>query len=109
MSGGNMAKTKKFTHSTLSSVTQRPQKIQKSTMTKTAHGKPTHTPLQAQASRLLDERQYKSCELIALFDLSRAMQESQNDVSRAITLELLGDCAVGTDRNRQANDYYRDA
>ena len=72
-------------------------------------GMPWHTPLQAQARRLLDERQYKSCELVALFELSRARQEPREDAGGAITLELLGDCAVSTDRNRQANDYYRDA
>jgi hypothetical protein len=68
-----------------------------------------HSPLQAHASRLFDERQYYSCELIALFELSRVLQEPQEVVSKAITLELLGDCAVSTDRNRQANDYFRDA
>ena len=79
------------------------------TMAQHHDGTPSHTPLQAQARRLLDERQYKSCELIALFELSRALQGPQEDVGRAITLELLGDCAVSTGRNRQANDYYRDA
>lgn len=79
-------------------------------------GKPPRTPLQVHAYRLYDERQYKSCELIALFEYSRAMQEggttsthTDDVVSKAITLEILGDCAVCTDRNRQANDYYRDA
>ena len=76
-------------------------------------GKPPRTPLQVHAYRLYDERQYKSCELIALFEYSRAMQEAStpatDNISKAITLEILGDCAVCTDRNRQANDYYRDA
>jgi len=36
-------------------------------------------------------------------------QRSPGDVRMAITLEILGDCAANTERNRQANDYYRDA
>lgn len=70
--------------------------------------RPPRTPLQIQAVRLFEANQFKSCELIALFELSQMKQTPQN-VSMATTLEILGDCAANTERNRQANDYYRDA
>ena len=36
-------------------------------------------------------------------------QKRSQDVRIAMTLEILGNCAVSTERNRQANDYFRDA
>lgn len=75
---------------------------------------PTRTPLQLQAIRLFDERQYKSCELVALCELSQLKMTSNSTTAATattatITLEILGDCAACTERHRQANDYYRDA
>ncbi|KAL7548087.1 hypothetical protein ACHAWF_011375 [Thalassiosira exigua] len=100
---------------------------------------PQRSPLQLEAIRLRDARQYKSCELVALMDLSQAKQRRQEwrqrspvparrlgregdhgrgewdgsgdaaAVGMAITLEVLGDCAKEGGRHRQANDYYRDA
>lgn len=66
------------------------------------------SPLQIQASRLYEARQYESCELIALMDLSQA-KERKSAHATAVTLEILGDCAASTRRDRQANDYFRDA
>jgi len=66
------------------------------------------SPLQIQASHLFEAHQFKSCELVALMELSQMKQKPQ-DVGIAITLEILGNCAVSTDRDRQANDYFRDA
>jgi hypothetical protein len=80
---------------------------------KDAASPPPRTPLQIQAIRLFDERQYKSCELVALCELSELKMTSDDDGhshnAAAITLEILGDCAVFTDRHRQANNYFRDA
>jgi hypothetical protein len=71
---------------------------------------PPRTPLQLQATRLFNERQYKSCELVALCELSQWMNSvPTHNVYAATTLEILGDCAANTERHRQANDYYRDA
>lgn len=71
------------------------------------------TPLQVQANRLFNERQYKSCEMVALFELSQMTMPTTNRGeavgAAAITLEILGDCAGCTERHRQASDYYRDA
>lgn len=69
------------------------------------------TPLQLQAIRLFDERQYKSCELLALCELSQLKPNNCNNniITAATLLEILGDCAACTERYRQANDYYRDA
>jgi len=41
--------------------------------------------------------------------MKQRQHQSNNNVGIAITLELLGDCAVATERYRQANDYFRDA
>ena len=76
--------------------------------------RPTLTPIQTEATHLFTSHQYKSCQLIALMELSQQKQtqtstQKNPNISMAITLELLGDCAVQTERNRQANDYYRDA
>ena len=78
---------------------------------------PPYTPLQLQALRLFAQRQYKSCELILLFELSQFKTTSSpppsstdsKNAALATTLEILGDCAVNTEKYRQANDYYRNA
>ena len=64
------------------------------------------TPLQVQASRLFEAHQYKSCELVALMELSQMERDSHE---AGVTLEILGDCAARTERHRQANDYFRAA
>ena len=64
------------------------------------------TPLQVEATRLFEANQYKSCELVALMELSQMEQDSRD---AGITLEILGDCAARTERHRQANDYFRAA
>ena len=78
---------------------------------------PPYTPLQLQALRLFNQRQYKSCELILNFELSQFKTTSSppssstdsKNAALATTLEILGDCAVNTEKYRQANDYYRNA
>ena len=67
------------------------------------------TPLQQQAISLFNQHQYKSSELIALFELSKLKTENNDRPHLAMTLEMLGDCCAHTERHRQANDYYREA
>lgn len=87
------------------------------------------TPLHVEARRLYDARQFKSCELIALMDLSELkcnssphddMEEADGGLNRndkiwtkmAATLELLGDCVHspgGMERHKRAVEYYREA
>jgi len=71
--------------------------------------RPTQTALQLKAIQLFNQHQYKSAELVALFELSQLKAQTNNNVATAITLEILGDCAVQTERNRQANVYYSEA
>lgn len=64
------------------------------------------TPLQTECVNLLRAKQYRSCELVSMMELSRQEQSNSNT---AATLEILGDCANETKQHRRAISYYRRA
>lgn len=79
---------------------------------------PHLTPLQNECVVLLRSRQYRSCELLASLELSaqqRAIDEGtvgvagDADLSLAVTLEILGDCAFHTSQYSRAISFYRRA
>lgn len=83
------------------------------------------TPLQRQCLTLLRARRYRSCEILAMFDLSSLEQRPGNgadgdnsnddvlethrrlDLSLSVTLEILGDCCFHTQQYHRAVAYYR--
>lgn len=80
------------------------------------------TPLQRECVSLLKDCQYRSCEILALFDLSELEQNLSKskhddgndfdelrkiDISISITLEILGDCYYHTSQHNRALSYYR--
>ena len=64
----------------------------------------TLSPLQEECYNLLKAKQFRSCELLALMDLSTRQKEG-GDV--LVTLALLGDCAMMTKQYNKAISFYR--
>lgn len=62
------------------------------------------SPLQVECRNLLKAKQYRSCEILAKLELSRADQEGRDPT---ITYALIGDCAMETQQYNQAIEYYR--
>lgn len=64
------------------------------------------SPMQKESIRLLQQRQYLSCEVLARMDLSKAEMEGR---PADLALSLLGDCAFGRKQFHQAKFFYRKA
>lgn len=62
------------------------------------------TPLQDECYKLLKEKQYKSCEILARMELAKAEQEGRDT---RIAWALLGDCAQLTQQYSRAISFYR--
>ncbi|KAL7487472.1 hypothetical protein ACHAW6_013069 [Cyclotella cf. meneghiniana] len=79
--------------------------------------RPSPTPLQSQAMELFAAHQFRSCETLALMELSRLKASSTEDndnvietsLAMAASYELCGDAAINNDRHRSAIKYYREA
>lgn len=63
------------------------------------------TPLQKECLSLFEAKQYKSCAMVAQMELSRC----STDTSRALPLEIIGDCAQATQQYKRAISYFRRA
>eukprot|EP00956_Cyclotella_meneghiniana_P042979 scaffold249370_cov63-Cyclotella_meneghiniana.AAC.1 len=72
--------------------------------------RPPLTPLQTQTSKLLDSRQYKSAELLALMELSNLRHDASqtNPLTLASMLHLLADACHRQQRYRSSVRYYRE-
>eukprot|EP00934_Nitzschia_sp_Nitz4_P002191 Nitzschia sp. Nitz4//scaffold20_size174350//148734//150563//NITZ4_002127-RA/size174350-snap-gene-0.226-mRNA-1//1//CDS//3329541884//2191//frame0 len=66
--------------------------------------KVTLTPLQEECFQLLKDKQYKSCELLAQIDATKAEREGRDS---RIAWALLGDCAHSTQQYNRAIYFYR--
>jgi tetratricopeptide (TPR) repeat protein len=62
------------------------------------------TPLQEECFKLLQARQFKSCEILARIELATAEQEGRET---RVAWALLGDCAQLTQQYNKAISYYR--
>lgn len=71
----------------------------------TSHHAPL-TTIQKECVELLRAKQYKSCEVVANFELSRTEKANQ---PTAVLLEILGDCAQATQQYKRAISFYRRA
>lgn len=106
-------------HEMLPQSPQQDDPSQSTNMTPPTDQPPLITPLQHQARVLFNANQFKSCELLALMELSRLKKSdttdsttattTNNNIAMASTLEILGDCAVKNERYRSAVDYYHEA
>lgn len=78
------------------------------------------SPMQSECLSLLRAKQYRSCEILAMFDFSAQTESTSKigkdprnhrhaDISLAITLEILGDCSFHTSQFQRAISYYRQA
>jgi tetratricopeptide (TPR) repeat protein len=65
---------------------------------------PDPTALQEECFKLLQSKQYKSCEILARMELSRAEQEGRD---ARLAWSLLGECAHATQQYNRAISYYR--
>lgn len=65
---------------------------------------PDLTPLQEECYKLLQDKQYKSCEILARMELSRAEQEGRD---ARVAWSFLGECAHATQQYNRAICYYR--
>lgn len=74
------------------------------TMTMTGDSSKERTPLQEECYRLLQSKQYKSCEILARMELSKAEQEGRD---ARVAWSLLGECAHATHQYNRAISYYR--
>mmetsp|Transcript_24135 Transcript_24135/g.29623 ORF Transcript_24135/g.29623 Transcript_24135/m.29623 type:complete len:619 (+) Transcript_24135:62-1918(+) len=67
--------------------------------------------LQVECASLMRSKQYKSCEIIALFLLSSQDKDSgrvkEETEDLATTLEILGDCCANTSQHNRAAHYYK--
>jgi tetratricopeptide (TPR) repeat protein len=66
--------------------------------------KRAETILQASCNKLLAAKQYRSCEILAQLELSKAEQEGRDCT---ITYALIGDCAMMMQQYNKAIEYYR--
>ena len=78
--------------------------FQKRTMNPVSSDSDSQTPLQRECVNLFKARQYKSCEIAARMELSKAVQEGRDP---QMALALLGDCAQCTQQYRRAVSFYR--
>jgi tetratricopeptide (TPR) repeat protein len=62
------------------------------------------TPLQEECYRLLQSKQYKSCEILARMELSTAEKQGRDT---RVAWSLLGECAHATQQYARAISYYR--
>lgn len=62
------------------------------------------TPLQEECYKLLGEKQYKSCEILAGMELARAEKEGRD---MRVAWALLGSCAQLTERYNRAISFFR--
>ena len=62
------------------------------------------TPLQEECYRLLQSKQYKSCEILARMELSTAEKQGRD---ARVAWSLLGECAHATQQYARAVTYYR--
>jgi tetratricopeptide (TPR) repeat protein len=62
------------------------------------------TPLQEECYRLLQSKQYKSCEILARMELSTAEKQGRDT---RVAWTLLGECAHSTQQYARAVSYYR--
>jgi tetratricopeptide (TPR) repeat protein len=62
------------------------------------------SPIQAECVKLLNAKQYRSCEILAKLELSRACEEHRD---LTLTWALMGHCAMMTKQYNKAIEYYR--
>jgi tetratricopeptide (TPR) repeat protein len=68
------------------------------------HQQTLGTPLQAACHKLLKAKQYRSCEILAQLELSKAEQEGRDCT---VTYAVIGDCAMMMHQYNKAIEYYR--
>lgn len=62
------------------------------------------TPLQTECHRLLKAKQYRSCDILAQLELTKAEQEGRDC---AVSWAMVGDCAMMRGQYNKAIEYYR--
>lgn len=63
--------------------------------------------IQSQCLKLLQTKQYKSCEILAMMELSQWNESSNTTLCIAKTMEILGDCFMANEEYPRAISYYR--
>ena len=63
--------------------------------------------IQIQCLKLLEAKQYKSCEILAMMELSQWNESTNSALCIATTMEILGDCFMAKGEYARAISYYR--